>query len=306
MPRFLVRRLLLLVPILFAVATIVFCFLRWIPGDPVEAMLGESSQPADREAMRHALGLDRPLMSQYGHYLLDLSRGDLGQSWSMRTPVTSLLVSRLPATIELAAAGMLIALLIAFPLGIVAARHANTWIDRLATLFATLGVAMPHFWLGPLLVLFFSIYLGWFPVSGRGDLAHLVLPAVTLGTALAAILTRMLRSSLIEELRADYVRTARAKGAGDARVVAVHVLRNAMLPVLTILGLQLGGLLTGAIITETIFSWPGIGRLLVQAIFSRDYPLVQACILLFSVIYALVNLTVDMLYALLDPRIRVE
>lgn len=306
MSRYLLRRLLLLFPILFAVATIVFCFLRWIPGDPVEAMLGESSQVADREAMRHSLGLDRPLLSQYGRYLMALSHGDLGQSWSLGSPVTGLLLSRLPATGELAAAGIVIALLIAFPLGIVAAQHANGWLDRLATLLATLGVAMPHFWLGPLLVLLFSVYLGWFPVSGRGGLAHLVLPAITLGTALAAILTRMLRASLIEELRADYVRTARAKGAGQARILGVHVLRNALLPVLTILGLQLGGLLTGAIITETIFSWPGIGRLLVQAIFSRDYPLVQACILMFSVIYALVNLAVDILYACLDPRIRLE
>lgn len=304
MMRLLIRRILLLLPLLLVVLTIVFSFLRLIPGDPVEVMLGEGAQPADLSAMRRDLMLDQPLYRQYLSYLIGVFRGNLGQSWSFRAPVTGMIMNRLPATLELATAGMMIAVLLAFPIGIFAARRPGTWADRFATVFAVSGVAMPHFWLGPLLVLFFSIYLGWLPVSGYGTPLHLVLPALTLGSALAAILARMLRSSLLEELRSDYARTARAKGSSESRIVWRHALKNAFLPVLTILGLQLGSLLTGAVITETIFSWPGIGRLLIQAIFSRDYPLVQGCILVFAFLYAIVNLVVDLLYGYLDPRIR--
>ncbi len=300
------RRVLLMIPTLFAVLTIVFLFLRLIPGDPVEAMLGEGAQAADITAMRKELMLDQPLLRQYGNYLWRAFHADLGGSWSLRSPVTSVILSRLPATIELALGGMIVAFMISLPLGMIAASKPNSWIDRSATLLAVTGAAMPHFWLGPLMILFFSIYLGWFPVSGRGGLLHLILPAVTLGTALAAILTRMLRSSLLEELGSDYVRTARAKGAGEKRILFHHALPNAFLPVLTILGLQFGGLLTGAIITETIFAWPGVGRLMIQSIFSRDYPLVQGCILVFALIYALVNLIVDILYSVLDPRIQAK
>jgi peptide/nickel transport system permease protein len=292
------RRVLLMIPTFFAVVTIVFLFLRLIPGDPVEAMLGEGAQAADIASMRKELMLDQPLLSQYGNYLMRASHGDFGKSWSLRSPVGSVILSRLPATIELAIGGIVVALLIAFPLGMIAAGNRNSLIDRAATLLAVTGVAIPHFWLGPLMILFFSIYLGWFPVSGRGGFLHLILPSLTLGTALAAILTRMLRSSLLEELQSDYVRTAQAKGAGKKRVL--------FLPVLTILGLQFGGLLTGAIITETIFAWPGVGRLLIQSIYSRDYPLVQGCILVFALLYAVVNLIVDILYCVLDPRIRMK
>jgi peptide/nickel transport system permease protein len=302
----LVRRILLLVPVLFAVLTIVFSFLRIIPGDPVETMLGEGAQPVDVQAMRKELMLDQSLWKQYSTYLWRVLHADLGRSWSFKSPVSIVIFSRLPATLELAAGGMLVAVLIALPLGIFAARHPNTIWDRIATLLAVTGAAIPHFWLGPLLVLFFSVYLDWLPVSGRGSLSQLVLPSVTLGTALAAILTRMLRSGLLEELNSDYIRTARAKGASERRIVFRHALRNACLPVLTLLGLQVGGLLSGAIITETIFAWPGIGRLLIQAIFSRDYPLVQGCILVFALLYALVNLLVDLLYGVLDPRIKVQ
>jgi peptide/nickel transport system permease protein len=203
----------------------------------------------------------------------------------------------------MAAGGMLIALLISFPLGIFAARRPNSWVDRFTTLFAVSGAAVPHFWLAPLLILAFSIGTGWFPVSGRGTLAHLALPALTLGTALAAILMRMLRSSLLEELSADYIRTARAKGSSEKRIVFHHAIRNALLPVITLMALQFGSLLTGAVITETIFSWPGLGRLLIHAIFLRDYPLVQGCVLVFAVLYLLANLAADLLYSLLDPRI---
>ena len=294
----------MLLPILFAVLTVVFSLLRLIPGDPVETMIGEGAQPVDVLAMRKELLLDQPLWQQYTAYLWNALRGDLGQSWSFKTPVTALIVSRLPATAELALGGILVAILVAFPLALVAAKKPNTMWDRLATILAVMGVAVPHFWMGPLFMLFFSIYLGWFPVSGHGTMMHLVLPSLTLGTALSAILTRMLRSSLLEELGSDYVRTARAKGIAENRIIFRHVLRNAFLPVLTILGLQLGSLLTGAVITETIFAWPGIGRLLIQAIFLRDYPLVQGCILIFAFLYAVVNLVVDLLYGVLDPRIQ--
>lgn len=303
MSRVLTQRLLLLLPLLFAVATIVFLFLRLIPGDPVEAMLGEGAKAADVESMRHDLMLDRPFSAQYSSYLLGILRGDFGQSWSLKMPVAQVIRKRLPATLLLAVSAMTVAVMLAFPLGIAAARRPNTWIDRSLMVFAVAGGAMPTFWLGPLMVLFFSIALGWFPVSGYGTAAHLVLPAVTLGTGLTAILVRMLRSGLLEESQADYVRTARAKGLSANQALMRHALRNALLPVVTLLGLQFGSLLTGAIITETIFSWPGIGRLLIQAIYSRDYPLVQACILVFAFLYILVNLTVDLLNSALDPRI---
>jgi peptide/nickel transport system permease protein len=306
MKNYFVRRTLLLIPILFAVITIVFAFLRLIPGDPVEAMLGEGARSADVAAMRKELLLDQPLVTQYFHYLGDVFRGDLGSSWNTRVPVASAIVSRLPATLELAAGGMLIAILVAFPLGIIAAKNVNRWPDRIAMVLAVAASAIPHFWLAPLLILLFSIYLGLFPVSGTGTFLHAVLPSLTLGLALAAILVRMIRSSMLEELQSDYIRTARAKGTSERLILWKHALRNAMLPVLTILGLQFGSLLTGAIITETIFSWPGIGRLLIQAINSRDYPLVQGCILIFAVLYAFVNLLVDILYGALDPRIQLK
>lgn len=303
MKSLLFRRILLTIPILFFVLTIVFALLRLIPGDPVLAMLGESAQAADVQSMRQDLMLDRPLLNQYGAYVRNLMHGQLGTSWSFKLPITELILSRVPATIELAIAATFLALLISFPLGIVSALKPNSLVDRICSLLAVSGVAMPHFWLGPLLILFFSIYLGLLPVSGKGDWTSLVLPSLTLGMAMAAILTRMLRSSLLEELSSDYVRTARAKGASSLHVLFRHALRNAFPPVLTILGLQFGGLLTGAIITETIFAWPGIGRLLIQAIFSRDYPLVQGCILVFAIIYTLMNLLTDLLYSILDPRV---
>jgi ABC-type dipeptide/oligopeptide/nickel transport system permease component len=304
MKNYFVRRTLLLIPILFAVITIVFSFLRLIPGDPVEAMLGESARSADVAAMRKELLLDQPLLKQYFHYLGGVFRGDLGNSWNTRVPVASSIMIRLPATLTLAAGGMIIAIVIAFPLGILAAKNVNRWPDRIAMVMAVAASAIPHFWLAPLLILLFSIYLGWFPVSGTGTPLHAILPSFTLGVSLAAILVRMIRSSMLEELQSDYIRTARAKGTSARAILWKHALPNAMLPVLTILGLQFGSLLTGAIITETIFSWPGIGRLLIQAIYSRDYPLVQGCILVFAILYALVNLLVDLLYGALDPRIQ--
>ena len=300
----LIRRVLLLIPLSFAILTIVFSFLRILPGDPVEAMLGEGAQATDVESLRKQLLLDQPMWKQYSTYLWKVFQGDLGDSWSFQMPVTGLILSRFPATAEMAFAGMLVAFVISFPLGVLAARRPNHWMDRLATIFAVSGAAIPHFWLGPLLILVFSIGTGWFPVSGRGSFAHIVLPALTLGTALAAILMRMLRSSLLEVMNADYIRTAQAKGCSESQILFHHALRNALLPVVTLIALQFGSLLTGAVITETIFSWPGLGRLLIQAIFSRDYPLVQGCVLVFAIVYLLANLVADLLYSVLDPRIQ--
>ncbi len=301
---FLVSRLLATVVVLFGVTVLVFALIHLIPGDPVEIMLGESARAADREALRAALGLDRPLWVQLGDYLGGLLQGDLGQSLHYRQPIVELLWERLPATVELAAAALLVAVAIAFPLGALAAMYRDSIWDRLAMGFSLAGVSIPNFWMGPLLILVFSLWLGWFPVSGREGPASLVLPALTLGTALAAILARMLRSALLEVLGEDYIRTARAKGLADREVLWRHALRNAALPVITVLGLQLGTLLGGAVITETVFSWPGVGLLTLEAIQQRDYPLVQACVLLISFAYVAVNTATDVVYAWVDPRIR--
>jgi len=306
MHSYLVRRLLLAVPVVLGVATLVFLLIHLIPGDPVEIMLGESALPADRDALREALGLDRPILEQYGSFLWGLCRGDLGDSLQQRRPVTTLIREHYPATLELTLAAMLISLLIALPAGILSGiRQYSVW-DHSTMFLALLGVSMPNFWLGPLLIWVFSIQLGWFPVSGKGGLAHLLLPALTLGASMAAIVARMTRSSVLEVLREDYVMTARAKGLSEARIILKHVLRNALLPVLTVVGLQFGALLAGSIITETIFSWPGLGTLMVKAIQTRDYPVVQGCVLVISMSYVLVNLLTDLLYGVIDPRIRYE
>ncbi len=268
-------------------------------------MLGESSLPADREALRHALGLDLPLWQQLGDYLYGLLQFDLGNSLYSRRAILDILRERLPATIELAAAGLLVAVLIAFPLGILAALRKNTLWDSGAMFFAMLGISIPNFWMGPILILIFSLGLGWLPVSGRSGLESLILPALTLGSAMAAILSRMVRMTLLEQLGEDYIRTARAKGLPWHTVVFRHALKNAMLPIITLLGLQLGALLAGAVITEIVFSWPGVGQLVIEAIHRRDYPVVQACVLLISLSYVLVNALTDFCYAWLDPRIRV-
>jgi len=306
MHSYLARRLLLVLPVVLGVVTLVFLLIHLIPGDPVEIMLGESALPADRDALREALGLDRPILEQYGTFLWGLCRGDLGVSLQQRRPVTALIREHYPATLELTLAAMLISLLIALPAGILSGtRQYSVW-DHSTMFLALLGVSMPNFWLGPLLIWVFSIQLGWFPVSGKGGLAHLLLPALTLGASMAAIVARMTRSSVLEVLREDYVMTARAKGLSEARIILKHVLRNAMLPVLTVVGLQFGALLAGSIITETIFSWPGLGTLMVKAIQTRDYPVVQGCVLVIALSYVLVNLFTDLLYGVIDPRIRYE
>lgn len=306
MTRFLVRRLLLTLPVLVGVATLVFSLIHLVPGDPVQAMLGESASPQDVEQMRTKLGLDRPLLEQYGVYVKGLVRGDLGSSLRTNQPIADLILARMPATMELAFASMVVALLLAIPLGIIAAVRVGTRVDHAATTLALVGISMPTFWLGPLLAIVFSVMLGWLPVSGRGTLAHLVLPSITLGAPLAAMLARMTRASVLEELRELYVLAARARGVSRVRAVLAHAFRNSLIPIVTVVGLQFGSVLTGAVITETIFAWPGVGRLLIQSISSRDYPAVQGCILLIAFTYVTMNLLVDLLYGLLDPRIRYE
>ncbi|MCZ6533287.1 MAG: ABC transporter permease [SAR324 cluster bacterium] len=301
---YMMRRLLWTLPIMLGVLTLVFFLIHMIPGDPVELMLGEYALPADRELMREQLGLNRPIPLQYAEYLKNTLSGDLGQSLPNRRPVTAMILERLPATLELMLGAMAVAVGLALPLGILAAVYHGRWLDQAASVFAVLGVAIPNFWLGPLLVLVFSIQFDWLPVNERGGLEHLVLPAITLGTSLAALLSRMTRTSLVEVLGEDYIRAARAKGLNRRRVILVHALRNALIPIITIAGLQIGVLLSGAIITESIFDWPGIGSLLLEGIYQRDFPLVQGCVLFIATSYVLINLATDIIYGWVDPRIR--
>ncbi len=306
MLRYLFRRLLLTLPVLLGVATLVFALIHLVPGDPAQAMLGEGASQDEVLKLQHTLGLDRPLLSQYKAFLIGIAHGDLGTSFRYNAPVTAQIREKFPNTAALALAAMLVAVVFAIPLGILAAVYRGTVIDHAAMTLALVGICMPNFWLGPLLAILFAVRLGWLPVSGIGGLSHLVLPAVTLGAALAAILARMTRASVLEELRELYVLSARARGLSGARAVVHHAFRNSLIPIVTIIGLQFGAVLTGTIITETIFAWPGIGRLLIQAINFRDYPLVQGCILFISVTYVAMNLLTDLTYGFLDPRIRVE
>jgi len=303
MKRYFIHRLLLLLPTLFGALSLVFLLVHLIPGDPVEVMLGETASGADKQELRRSLGLDQPLATQYRSFLSKLVTGDLGRSLFEQASVGEIIGQRLPATIELALCAMIAALVISFPLAFIAARRPGGIADRFALLFSLLGLSLPNFWLGPLLMILFSIQLGWTPVSGRGGLLHVILPALTLGLGMAAILTRILRASLMQVARAEFVQTARAKGLSEKQVWLKHMLRNALLSVVTIMSLQFGALLAGSLITETVFSWPGIGRLTVQAIQTRDYPLVQGCVLVIAVAYVLVNFFTDLAYKLVDPRV---
>jgi ABC-type dipeptide/oligopeptide/nickel transport system permease component len=302
--RQLLGRALYTLPVLWLVVSVVFLLIHLVPGDPILQMLGEGAPAADIAATRHAYGLDMPLGWQYLHYWKGVLCGDLGPSWRFNQKVSSLIAQRYPYTLRLTIAALLVALVISIPAGVRSAERRGKWEDKLLSVVSLFGLSFPNFALGPILILFFAVKLGWLPVSGAGTPAHLVLPAVTMGSALAAILTRMVRTSMLEELGQDYIRTARAKGLSERTVVYRHALRNAMLPVLTVLGLQFGALLAGAIVTETIFSWPGIGRLTIQAIGNRDYYLVQGCILAIGLTYVLVNFLTDLLYSVANPRIR--
>jgi peptide/nickel transport system permease protein len=302
----LLKRLALVLPVVWAVVTLVFLLIHIVPGDPVRNSLGENATEQQLADLRHKLGLDLPLSQQYVNYWKGLLHGDLGTSLVNGEDVFDRIMSRYPATIQLAFAGLVVAILLAIPLGVTAGSNQGTWIDNIASVVSLLGISTPGFVLGPLMVYLFAIKFDWFPVGGRDGIEYLVLPAITMGAALAAILTRMVRSSVIEELGEDYVRTARAKGLSEGQVIYKHVLKNGLIPVVTVLGLQFGVLLAGAIITETIFSWPGIGRLTVDAINARDYPVVQGCILMIALTYIVANMLTDLAYRLLDPRIKVE
>lgn len=291
-------------PVLWLVVSAVFLLIHLVPGDPIEAMLGEGAAATDLQAARHAYGLDQPVGKQYLQYWNGVLHGRLGQSIRLNQDVSRVIWERYPYTLRLTVAALAVALLLSIPAGVRSAQRRNRWDDRLLSVVSLFGLSFPNFALGPILILFFAIKLGLLPVSGAGSWEHLVLPAITLGGALAAILTRMVRTAMLEELGQDYIRTARAKGLNERTVVYKHALRNAMIPVLTVIGLQFGALLAGAIVTETIFSWPGIGRLTITAISNRDYFLVQGCILAIGLTYIAVNLLTDVLYAAVNPRIR--
>jgi peptide/nickel transport system permease protein len=304
LPRYLLNRVLYTLPVIWLVVSLVFLLIHLVPGDPIAQMLGEGAPAADLEAARHAYGLDLPLSQQYINYWKGVLHGNLGTSFRYNQSVTHLLVQRYPYTLQLTLAALVVAILLSIPAGVHSARTRNAWDDRAISVVSLFGLSFPNFAMGPILILLFSIKIGWLPVSGAGSFANLVLPAITMGSALAAILTRMVRTSMLEELSQDYVRTARAKGLNETTVVYRHALRNAMIPVITVLGLQFGALLAGAIVTEKIFSWPGIGRLTVDAISNRDYYVVQGCILAIGLTYVLVNFLTDFVYSVLNPRIR--
>jgi peptide/nickel transport system permease protein len=299
-----INRVLSTIPVIFGVLLLTFFLVHLVPGDPVEVMLGESATVADRAALRADLGLDQPLYQQFAHYLNGLVHGDFGKSIHTQQPIVELLVTRYPQTVKLALLSLVIGLVIGIPLGIYAALRAGRWQDIVVTVISVRLSAMPAFWLGPMLMLIFAVWLGWLPVSGMDSKAAIILPALTLGFGLSAILTRMTRTSLLEVLNDDYIRTARAKGLSESRVIIHHALRAALLPIITIVGLQMGSLLAGTVITETIFSWQGIGSLLVESIEKRDYPVTQACVLVVALSYVLVNLVTDIAYRMADPRVR--
>lgn len=309
---YVIRRLVQVVPVLLFASVVVFLMVYLVPGDPVLAVLGGEARPEQVEAMRKQMGLDRPLAVQYGRWLGRVAQGDLGVSFINSYPVWSLIGLKLPATLALAAGALTVALLISLPLGILAAVRQGSWVDRLAIGFTALGLSVPTFWLGVLLVLLFSLRLQWLPASGYVplftrpalSLQHLLMPSVTLGIAIAAILTRFVRTAMLEVIRQDYVRTARAKGLPEGRVVIRHALKNAFIPVLTVIALQVGNLLGGAVITESIFDYPGVGQLILYAVTTKDYTVVQGTLLLLVFAFVLINLLTDVAYAILDPRVR--
>ena len=302
--RSLTTRLVYTLPVIWLVVSVVFLMIHLVPGDPIQLMLGEGTAAADIQKARHDYGLDQPLSQQYAHYWKGVLHGDLGRSIRFNQNVSQVIAQRYPYTLKLTLSALAVAILISIPAGVISARRRNRWQDRVLGFVSLLGLSFPNFALGPILILFFAIFLGWLPVSGSGTWAHMILPAVTMGSALAAILTRMVRTAMLEELGQDYIRTARAKGLPERTVVYKHALRNAMIPVLTVIGLQFGAMLAGAVVTETIFAGPGVGRLLIQAITTRDYLLVQGCILAIGLTYIAVNLLTDVLYSLANPRIR--
>ncbi len=306
MHRYILRRLFLLIPVMFGVSLVVFTIMFFTPGDPAKLMLGERAPEAEVAALRAQMGLDDPFPVQFGRFIFNAARGDLGRSLVTRRPVFQELYARFPATLQLAAAGVLVAVVMGIPIGILSATRQYSAFDAASMGIALVGVSMPNFWQGMMMILLFSVSLGVFPSSGYGTLRHLIMPALTIGTSTAAIITRMTRSSMLEVVRQDYIRTARAKGLSERVVINRHALKNALIPIVTVIGLQFGYLLGGAVLTESIFSWPGVGRLMVDAIRQKDYPVVQGGVLLLALTFSVVNLGVDILYAYIDPRIKAQ
>lgn len=304
MLRYVFKRIIALLPVILGVTFIVFFVLKMAPGDPVKIMLGEQATPEQIAQLKKEMGLDQPLLIQYGRYMLNVLKGDLGISYASKQPVALEVFSRFPYTLRLTLVATILSIILAIPLGIVAAVKQNTPIDSVSMIIALVGVSMPMFWLALLLILFFSLKLGWFPVSGAASWKSYVLPAFALGFMNMASTARTTRSSMLETIRQDYIRTARSKGVPRNVVIMKHAFRNALIPTITVVGLQIGNLLGGAVLAETVFSWPGIGRLMVQAISARDSPMVLGCMIVFTVCFSIVNLIVDLLYGFVDPRIK--
>lgn len=301
---FLIKRLLTIVPTALGVVTLTFLLIHLVPGDPVEVLLGEFALPVDRAAMEESLGLNLPIYQQFYIFFTNLLQGDLGNSFYGGKPVTELIWSRVPSTATLAAVSMLFALTIAIPLGVYSAEYRGKKVDKAATVYSLAGFSMPSFWLGPLLIIIFSLWLGWFPVSGKGGVDSIILPAITLGLGMSAFTTKLVRNAVLETLNSDYMRTAKAKGVNKQTRLFRHALRNALLPVITVVFLQAGALLTGAILTEAVFSWPGLGSLIIEGLEKRDYPIVQGCVLFIAFTYMFMTMLSDIVYAFADPRIR--
>lgn len=304
MLKYIGRRLLMLIPVLLGVTFIVFSIMYMTPGDPAQLILGESAPPEAVAELRAEMGLDDPFIVQYGRFVTNAVQGDFGKSYTTKRDVFSEIFARFPNTLKLAGVGVALAIAIGIPVGIISATRQYSVLDNVSMIGALLGVSMPNFWLGLMLILFFSVNLGWLPSSGSESFLHIILPAITLGTGSAAIITRMTRSSMLEVIRQDFIRTARAKGVAEKKVINKHALKNALIPVITVIGLQFGYLLGGAVLTETVFSWPGVGRLLVEAIRQKDTPTVLASVVFMATTFSFVNLLVDILYAYVDPRIK--
>jgi len=305
MHKYILRRLAMLIPVMLGVSFIVFTLMYLTPGDPARIMLGESAPKADVERLSEELGLDDPFLVQYGRYVKDaVVYQDIGRSYVTKRPVIGEIMDRFPATLKLAALGVIVAITLGIPTGIISATKQYSIFDQVSMIAALLGVSMPYFWQGLMMILLFSVNLKWLPSSGFTSLKHMILPALTIGTSAAAIITRMTRSSMLEVVRQDYIRTARAKGQAESVVINTHALKNALIPIITVIGLQFGGLLGGAVLTESIFSIPGVGRLMVDSIKSRDFPVVQGGVLFIAITFSFINLFVDVLYAYVDPRIK--
>jgi peptide/nickel transport system permease protein/oligopeptide transport system permease protein len=306
MLNYLIKRLISTVPVLIGISLLLFFMLRMLPGDPAQVLAGQMATPEEIENIRHQLGLDRPIHEQYAVYLSHLARLDLGRSARTQNPVIDEIWARLPNTLLLAVVAITLACLFGIPAGIISAVKPYSWIDYLVTLSALFGISMPVFWLGLMLVVVFSIILNWLPAGGTGGWQHVILPSITLAALVIAFIARMTRSTLLETLSQDFTTTARSKGLTEKVVIVKHALRNALIPIITVVGLQFGLLLGGAVLTETVFAWPGVGRLIVDSILARDYPMIQGTILIFGLLYIFVNLIIDLIYALVDPRIRYD